>query len=213
MLFLGITNDMFAEIINENISTQKIISFLQSTLLKQKDLQQYLRFKPLGSATALMEECFYGLLRELDHKDAGSRFICKGLLIRIFRLLSTQYEFTLSQELRRTMNWMVFEEISDYIHAHYATVTIRGLSEIFHFQEDYFNRLIKDKTGLTYSEYVQQTRLSKAEYLLLNPDRKVDDVMEAVGYQNKGFFYKIFARKYGTTPSKYRKARTHKTQC
>ena len=37
ILFIGIANDMFHEVINENITTQKIISFLQSALLEQKD--------------------------------------------------------------------------------------------------------------------------------------------------------------------------------
>lgn len=36
ILFLGIANDMFKEIMDENITTQKIIAFLQSALLEQK---------------------------------------------------------------------------------------------------------------------------------------------------------------------------------
>lgn len=46
ILFLGIANDMFTEVMDEDITTQKIIAFLQSALLKQKDIQQYLHFKP-----------------------------------------------------------------------------------------------------------------------------------------------------------------------
>lgn len=36
VLFIGIANDMFTEIMNENSTPQKILSFLQSALLKQK---------------------------------------------------------------------------------------------------------------------------------------------------------------------------------
>ena len=42
VLFIGIANDMFTEIMNENSTPQKILSFLQSALLKQKDVQQFL---------------------------------------------------------------------------------------------------------------------------------------------------------------------------
>ena len=207
ILFLGISNDMFSEIMEENVTTQKITSFLQSALLKQKDLQQYLLFTPGSCGEQELEDCLLLLLKELYYHDIGSRHICKGLLLRIFRIISSRYDFSLSKELRRTMNWIVFEEISDYIKRHYAKVSIKDLAAEFHFQEDYFNRIIKKKTGLTYSAYVQQIRLEHAEHMLAASDRSVDEIAELVGYRNKGYFYKIFQEKYGTTPSKYRKLR------
>lgn len=205
ILFLGIANDMFTEIIDEAVTTEKIISFLQSALLKQKNLQQFLHFKPTGTARCEIEAYLTQLLEELIAPNIGTHYICKGLLLRIFRLLSTKYDFSLSKEQRKTMNWIVFEEISDYIKDHYATITIQDLVHVFHFQEDYFNRLIKAKTGLTYSSYVQQIRLERAEYLLLHSHASIDEITNMVGYHNKGYFYKIFQEKYGTTPSKYRK--------
>ena len=103
------------------------------------------------------------------------------------------------------MNWIVFEEISEYIQTHYKDITIQELVNVFHFQEDYFNRLIKSKTGLTYSAYLQQIRLEHAEHLLLSSEKSIDEIAENVGYHNKGYFYKIFQEKYGMTPSRYRK--------
>lgn len=207
ILFLGISNDMFTEIMNENVTTQKINGFLQSALMKQKDLQQYLHFKPGTDASTELEDCLCLLLKELNDADVGTRYIRKGLLLRIFRILSTKYEFFLSKELRKTMNWLIFEEISEFIQQNYATVTIQELMAHFHFQEDYFNRLIKKKTGMTYSTFVQQIRLEKAEQLLTFSDKTVDEVAEAVGYHNKGYFYKIFQEKYGMTPAAFRKKR------
>ena len=58
------------------------------------------------------------------------------------------------------MNWIIFEEVSEYIQQNYKDVIIQDLVDVFHFQEDYFNRLIKSKTGLTYSAYVQQIGLN-----------------------------------------------------
>lgn len=205
ILFLGIDNDMFIQIMDENITTQKITAFLQSALLAQKDVQQYLHFKPAQGAREELEYCLHYLVKELYDHDTGTRYIRKGLLLRIFRILSTKYEFSLSKEQRKTMNWLIFEEVSGYIKRSYATVTIRDLVNQFHFQEDYFNRLIKSKTGMTYSAYVQQIRLQAAEYLLMNSTKSIDEIAEDIGYHNKGYFYKIFQAKYGMTPSRYRK--------
>lgn len=205
ILFLGIANDMFSEIMDEAVTTKKIISFLQSALLKQKNLQQYLHFRPGSDAAGELDQNLALLLRELYDGDIGSRYICKGLLLRIFRILSTKYEFSLSKELRKTMNWIVFEEVAAYMHTHYDNITIQDLTDTFHFQEDYFNRLIKTKTGMTYSSYLQQIRLERAEHLLMTTSLTVDEIAAAVGYRNKGYFYKIFLERYHMTPSKFRK--------
>lgn len=204
ILFLGLSNSMFTEVMNESVSTEKIISFLQSAILQQKNLQQYLRFKPSAETEAALNRAFEQLLGELLINDAGSAFICKGLMVRIFGLLSTGCEFSLSREQRQAMSWIVFEEVTDYIAHHYVTVTIQELVDTFHFQEDYFNRLIRSKTGLSYSEYVQKIRLEKAENLLRTTDMTVDEIAEAVGYQNKGYFYKIFKKEFGMTPRRLR---------
>ena len=195
---------MFTEVMNESVSTEKIISFLQSVMLKQKNLQQYLRFKPSQETQKALEKAFEQLIEELLVNDAGSAFICKGLMVRIFGLLSTGCEFSLSRELRQEMSWIVYEEVAEYIGHHYATVTIRELVDTFHFQEDYFNRLIRSKAGISYSEYVQKIRLEKAEALLRTTSMTVDEVAEAVGYQNKGYFYKIFKKEFGMTPGHMR---------
>lgn len=211
ILFLGIANDMFKEVMNENITTENIIAFLQSALMKQTSIQQYLHFKPrkvpgaAASSSSALDTCLSLLLAELHHPNVGGSYICKGLLLRIFRILSTEYTFSLSKENQKAMNWLVFEEVSNYIKAHFQSVSIQDLVTIFHYQEDYFNRLIKQKTGLTYSGYVQQIRLEKAEALLTTTSMSIDAIAEASGYHNKGFFYKIFQAKYGTTPANYRK--------
>lgn len=205
ILFLGIANDMFTEIMNENITTQKMISFLQTALIRQKDLQQYVHLRPSSNVSVeRMENCLGHLIKELFFHEAGSYYIRKGLLFRIFRLLSTEYEFSLSREQRKTMNWIIFEEVSDYIKRNYSNVTVQDLCNEFHFQEDYFNRLIKNKTGMTYSAYLQKIRLEKAASMLTHTKKTVEEICEMVGYKNKGFFYKIFKEKYGMNPAGYR---------
>ena len=205
VLFIGIANDMFTEIMNENSTPQKILSFLQSALLKQKDVQQFLHFRPSAGASEALDDSLLLLLKESYSPDSGSRYITKGLLFRIFRILSTQYDFSLSKEQKQTMNWIVFEEISDYIRAHFRDITIQDLVNEFHYQEDYFNRLIKRKTGLTYSAYLQQIRLERAEHLLVSTDKSIEAIADSVGYHNKGYFYKLFQEKYEETPASYRR--------
>ena len=205
IIFLCMRNDVLPEIMEENITTHKITTFLQLALLKQKEVQQYVHFRPMENAKEEMDYCFSLIARELYEDHTGASFIVKGLLMRIFRLLSTHYEFHLSKQQKKDMNLAVFTEVCHYIEEHYKTVTIQELSKAFHFQEDYFNRLIKKKLGKTYCELLQEIRLFKAEQFLTHSNMTISEISERVGYRNKGYFYKLFTEKYGMTPAEYRK--------
>ena len=205
ILFFGISNSMFEDIMNSHVAEKRITAFLHSALMKQKNIQQYLHFRPHENATPMMETSLKQLLLELIHHDLATPLICRGLLMRIFHMLSTRYDFSLSRELRQKMNWILFEEITAYIRQHIKHISVQELSNHFHFQEDYFNRLIKSKTGMTYTSYLQDLRLRKAEELLLHTKYSIDEISEEVGYQNKGYFYKIFVEKFHITPAQYRK--------
>lgn len=205
ILFLGMANEMFDEMMMEKIEEEGLFNFLRMALMKQKNVQQYLHFKPRDSWDKRMEGLLLSLLTEMEISDAGSKYICKGLLIKILHHISSQYEFFLTNEQRKKMNWLIFEEIKDHIEENFADITIKELVGRFHFNEDYYNRMLKEKTGMTYSEYVQNIRLLKAEKLLCTTELNVDEIANQVGYHNKGYFYKLFSGRYGMTPHKYRK--------
>ncbi len=205
IIFIGLANEIFDEVMVNRTFEEGILNFLRMALMKQKDIQQYVHFKPKNPGDRRIEEFLLSLLKELDYQDEASGYICKGLLMRILHHISSQYEFFLSNEQRKKMNWIIFEDITNYIRENYADITVRDLVERFHFNEDYYNRILKDKAGMTYSEYVQNIRLEQARKLLKTTTLTVDEVANRVGYHNKGYFYKIFAERYKTTPSKYRK--------
>lgn len=205
VIFIGLANDIFDEVMVGKIEEEGILNFLRMALMKQKNIQQYVHFKPKNPEDNQIENLFLNLLTEMECNDEASRYICKGLLIRILRHISSKYDFFLSNEQRKKMNWIIFEEITNYIREKYADITIKELVERFHFNEDYYNRLLKEKTGMTYSEYVQNLRLLQAEKLLKTTGMTVDEVANQVGYHNKGYFYKIFVERFGVTPSKFRK--------
>lgn len=206
ILFIGMSNEMFDEIILERIGEERISNFLRQSLLKQKNTLQYLHFYPKESVDkSKIEEDLLMLIRELGQNDEASKYITKGIMMRILTLISTEYIFSLSIEQKNKMTSFIVEEIKDYINNNYSNITIKDLVKKFNFNEDYFNRILKQKEGMTYSEYVQSIRLKKAVQLLVTTEKSIEDIVRIVGYNNKGYFYKIFVSKYGMTPAIYRK--------
>jgi len=60
------------------------------------------------------------------------------------------------------------------------------------------------KTGKTFTQLVQEKRLTQAAYLLKNTRMKIETIAHAVGYENITYFYRLFTRSHGKTPADYR---------
>lgn len=98
-------------------------------------------------------------------------------------------------------------EILNYIHTNYLTVTLEELSEHFHLSKPYLSKYIKDKSGKTFGDVVKNVRMKKARTLLKSGNMTVESIAEQVGYQNVEHFTRLFKRRYGMTPVQFRNAK------
>lgn len=57
---------------------------------------------------------------------------------------------------------------------------------------------------MTFSAYVETSRMEKAKQLLRDTDATVQEIAETVGYINANSFYKAYKRRYGEPPLIYR---------
>ncbi len=204
VVFLGISNYLFNKVFRENIPEGMLTEFFGTALMSQKEVKQYLHLRPKEEADDRMEEILGRLLDEIMNQDIGSEYICRGLVKRLLWHLCLAYDFSLSKEQAKEMNVIIADEVLRYIREHNTDISINDLVQKFHYNEDYFNRLLKKREGMTYSSYIQRLRLEKASELLEENTLGIDEIIEQCGYRNKGFFYKIFVERFGVTPAKYR---------
>lgn len=68
----------------------------------------------------------------------------------------------------------------------------------------YLGQTFKRDTNQTFSQYLNEYRMKKAEELLLKSNRSVNEIAQAVGYSSSGYFYKNFRDAYGITPKDFR---------
>ena len=66
-------------------------------------------------------------------------------------------------------------------------------------------RRFKLATGLAIIDYVQNLRLEEAKRLLESSDEPVDEIGVAVGYEDPSFFRRLFKRRAGISPGRYRR--------
>lgn len=68
-----------------------------------------------------------------------------------------------------------------------------------------FKRRFKQATGMPPLEYVHALRLEEAKQLLESGNQPIEEIANQVGYEDAGFFSRLFRRKVHLTPAQYRK--------
>lgn len=97
--------------------------------------------------------------------------------------------------------------ILDYIHANYAKeLSIKSLSKQFNISPAYLGQIFKSTTGELLTDYVNRIRVERAKELLITTRLKGAEVSEKVGYTNTNYFYRIFKKTVGLSPSEYRQS-------
>jgi transcriptional regulator GlxA family with amidase domain len=67
-----------------------------------------------------------------------------------------------------------------------------------------FKRRFKAATGYAPVDYVQALRIEEAKQMLETTGEPVEAVAEAVGYEDPAFFRRLFKRRTGVSPARYR---------
>lgn len=91
-----------------------------------------------------------------------------------------------------------------YIETNYQGGSLQSIADELHYELHFLSRLIKQRTGKTYTALVQEKRMLQAAWLLLNTDRNVDEIARSVGYENISYFHRMFRTVYGMSPKQYR---------
>lgn len=99
----------------------------------------------------------------------------------------------------------VIHRCIQYLGEHYAEpITLREAAEHVYLTPPYLCRVFKRETGVTFNEYLNRLRVSKAKELLRSPELRLTDVAQLVGYGDQSYFTKVFKRVTGLLPSAYR---------
>lgn len=98
----------------------------------------------------------------------------------------------------------VMISVLGYVEEHYRDGELSELARLLHYDLYWLSREIKKVTGKNYTELVQEKRLNQAVYLLEHTTMSVMDIGMSVGYDNMSYFHRIFQKRYGMTPRKYR---------
>lgn len=145
----------------------------------------------------------------LYEQQENSQAYCEEIIIHLFSALITYlmqiyYDtmYPLNMETIRSYKTL---QIINFIFENHRSVTLRSLAAEFHYNESYLSALIHKGTGKTFSQFLREFRIVRAEEILrTTPGIKLADVCEKIGYNDTVKFIRDFKAQYGITPAKYK---------
>jgi AraC-like DNA-binding protein len=97
----------------------------------------------------------------------------------------------------------------DFINANFASdISLRGVAVEVGLSPCRLAHLVKEFTGRTVLQIIQQVRVRHAQHLLERSSMSCTEIAYEVGYGDQSYFTRQFRRLTGTTPARYRKARS-----
>ena len=166
-----------------------------------KDSNGYLHFNvsDVTEVQNLMENLILIVMSDLPNK----RKQLQMSMALIFMQLISHTDKLIAELSGDTLAFKVL----DYIETNYIDGNLAEAAQIFHYDQSWLSREILKKTGKTFTQLLQEKRLSQAAFLLKNTNKSFADISAAVGYENTSYFHKMFTLNFKMTPKEYRRTR------
>lgn len=150
--------------------------------------------------------------QEMRKKQVGYRLMIQHILGCMLltisrRYLSSQEPMDSSAGNGKGMSYIV--RVKGYIEYHYMEeISAAELAQIANCSTRHLTRQFKLLTGMTISEYIHMIRIAHAKQMLELTKERIGAIATMVGFNDIGYFNKLFRQHTGQTPRAYRQSRT-----
>lgn len=168
----------------------------------------------------LMKRSIYGLsffgpakeqaIEKLKNLGSQSLFVQMLTLLEIFQLLASTNDYIQLNDRDTRVKIFLDDKIRmasvyDYIHLNYdKKPDVNEIAACVHLSTAAFCRYFKKQTKMTFTDFVNQYRITQAKTLLMK-DITVSEACYEVGFESLSYFNKLFKKLTGVNPSKFRK--------
>ncbi len=99
-------------------------------------------------------------------------------------------------------------KVKQYIDDNYykPNLTLTKISSMYGVNYHHLSRVFKQELNTTFSKYVNNLRVDVASRLLKDKSLSVSQISYSCGFDDPGYFCKVFKKSLGTTPAEYRTA-------
>ena len=150
------------------------------------------------------------LLRKVDklysERSEGYELEIKANLLLV---LSKLYHFfALQKNLNREYDrngFFKLYSVQKYVKDHlFEPISLETAADIAGMQKNHFSIFFKKTIGINFSDYIIRLKLFHAIHIIENTNRTISDILYECGFNNESYFYRIFKKVTGRSPSFFR---------
>jgi YesN/AraC family two-component response regulator len=142
---------------------------------------------------------------EIDREVANCRLM--NILVLLYREVcfsDKTYSVENDTDSATLRHHKLVAEAQKYIEKNYATpLTLQVIADHLQVSSFYLSRIFSRESEFCLSGYLTSVRISAAEKLLKEGRYIVSDVAGMVGYENSGYFSRVFKKHTGMSPKMY----------
>lgn len=175
--------------------------FLLSALSGSTSLYSYLHFsaKDIPPVLNLLENMIWTIFWNKQNTNTINQ-TTMGLVLMNLSVFAEKLNCPVPEQYEQTQIFTILQ----YIETHYKSGTLVEISAQIRQPTYYVSRLLKKHLQKNFKQLLQERKLQQAAYLLSQSSLSVEQIMEAIGYNNSSYFYNSFKSKYNDTPRDYR---------
>lgn len=147
---------------------------------------------------------------EAFHTNSGWREQnLRGLLMAHLATMLTRMERS-HAETKETPAHPKISQVRKYVLSFFQNpdLNVAQLARLAHCTPDYLSHLFHSQTGLRLVDYINRQRLTLACHLLETTTLTISEIAYVVGYNDPGYFTRLFRREHGHSPRSWRGMKT-----
>ena len=115
------------------------------------------------------------------------------------------YTFSQMSTMGENPERKLINDILQYVEKNFSDVSLslESTAKSLGYNEKYISRIFKRSIGITFSEYLKNTRIQHATFLMEQGITSVKNVAFLSGYKDSLYFSNVFKKTVGTAPSEF----------
>ena len=116
------------------------------------------------------------------------------------------YEELIRKKQAESLCLPLVKKVKAYIERNYANseLSLQSIADELQISLSYLSKLFKQEVGMSFIDYLIKVRITKAIKLMNDPQMKIYEVADEVGYSSQHYFCAAFKKLLGVSPSEYR---------
>lgn len=172
--------------------------------LMQRQIGIYTHYTPTSPAYPILSNSLNTIDNICQSFALGYEFAIKGQLFMFFHALVSSTKKPLPRCQHKSLDRL--KDILKYVETNYSDkISIEDAAGICGFSQSHFMKFFKSNMAVSFTDYLNDYRLTMAARLLISSSDSIVNIAAEAGFDNLSYFNRLFKRKYGCTPTSFRK--------